>query len=220
SCDVRQAPHGLITIAAALALRLIDVLDRTSYISSWPRPTAAPCCPGFASAIVGMQQMREPSVTQILSCLLILLPLGGSPCWAGGDIEGTVENGSRTSSGSGDARGQAGVVGKLGSRSDKSSTDTTWSQGLTLGPNGPIPWIVVDQFGYPTKASKMAVIRDPQVGYDSAAHFTPGPTYGVVDRSTGKIVKTGPLAAWNGGATDDISGDKLWWFDFSDVTTA
>ena len=99
------------------------------------------------------------------------------------------------------------------------STDTTWSQGLRSGVNGPIPVIVVDQFGYPTKASKVAVIRDPQVGYDSDAHFTPGATYAVVDHSTGKIVKQGSPIAWNGGATDAISGDKVWWFDFSDVTT-
>jgi hypothetical protein len=49
--------------------------------------------------------------------------------------------------------------------------------------------IVVDQFGYPTKASKIAVARDPQTGYDNAVHFTPGTTYAVVDKSTGKIVK-------------------------------
>jgi hypothetical protein len=54
------------------------------------------------------------------------------------------------------------------------STDSTWSQGLTSGVNGPIPVIVVDQFGYPTQAVKTAVIRNPQVGYESAVHFTPG----------------------------------------------
>ena len=102
---------------------------------------------------------------------------------------------------------------------DKSRADTTWSQGLALGVNGPIPAIVVDQFGYPTKASKIAVIRDPKVGYDNAAHFTPGATYALVDQSTGKIAKQGPPTPWNGGATDSVSGDKVWWFDFSDVTT-
>ncbi len=44
-------------------------------------------------------------------------------------------------------------------RAAEGSTDSTWSQGLTLGVNGPIPVIVVDQFGYPTKAAKIAVIR-------------------------------------------------------------
>src|SRR5262249_29208573 len=75
-----------------------------------------------------------------------------------------------------------------------------------------------DQFGYPTRAAKIAVIRDPQVGYDNTVHFTPGPSYAVVDLSSGKVVKQGPPTAWNGGATDDASGDKVWWFDFSDVT--
>ena len=87
-----------------------------------------------------------------------------------------------------------------------------------MGINGPIPFIVVDQFGYLTKASKIAVIRDPQTGYDTIAHFTPGRTYAVVDQSSGKVAKQGPPTAWNGGATDGISGDKVWWFDFSDVT--
>ena len=89
---------------------------------------------------------------------------------------------------------------------------------MSLGVNGPIPKIVVDQFGYPTKASKVAVIRDPKVGYDDGAHFTPGATYAVVNQSTGNIVKQGPPTPWNGGATDGVSGDQVWWFDFSDVT--
>jgi len=118
----------------------------------------------------------------------------------------------------GNSGGQSESAGKLGSGRDKSSTNAIWSQGLTWGVNGPIPLIVVDQFGYPTKASKIAVIRDPQVGYDNAVHFTPGTTYAVIDQSTGKITKQGPPTAWNGGATDNVSGDKVWWFDFSDVT--
>jgi endoglucanase len=105
------------------------------------------------------------------------------------------------------------------SSTDKPSTDTTWSQGLTAGANGPIPLIVVDQFGYRTGAQKVAVIRDPQTGYDSAVNFTPGTHYSVVNKTTGTAVKQGAPTAWNGGATDSSSGDKAWWFDFSDVTT-
>jgi endoglucanase len=89
---------------------------------------------------------------------------------------------------------------------------------LATGVNGPIPIIVYDQFGYPTTAPKVAVIRDPQTGYDGADHFTPGPTYALVAKSTGQIVKKGAPVAWNGGATDTVSGDKVWWFDFSDIT--
>jgi endoglucanase len=149
---------------------------------------------------------------QLPLCVLVLFLQCDSPCWAAEVIAGSiVENGS-TPSRSAEARGNSGSGG------GKSSINASWSQGLTLGVNGPIPAIVVDQFGYPIRASKIALIRDPQVGYDSAAHFTPGATYAVVEQSTGKIIKQGPPTAWNGGATDDVSGDKVWWFDFSDVT--
>lgn len=94
-----------------------------------------------------------------------------------------------------------------------------WTRGLKVGPNGPIPAIVVDQFGYPTKARKVAVIRNPQIGYDSVASFVPGSTYALLDLSTGKVVKKATPSAWNLGRPDPISGDKAWWFDFSDIVT-
>jgi endoglucanase len=94
-----------------------------------------------------------------------------------------------------------------------------WTRGLKVGPNGPIPAIVVDQFGYPAKARKIAIIRDPKVGYDSAASFAPGQTYALLDLSTGKVVKVAAPSAWNSGRPDPISGDKAWWFDFSEVET-
>lgn len=111
------------------------------------------------------------------------------------------------------------TAGDAGLSGDKPSTDVTWSQRLSLGVNGPIPVIVVDQFGYLTKAPKFAVIRQPQTGYDSFVHFVPGRKYAVVDKATGKIFKSGSPTAWNGGITDSVSGDKAWWFDFSDVIT-
>lgn len=89
---------------------------------------------------------------------------------------------------------------------------------LAVGPNGPIPAIVVDQFGYPTTARKIAVVRNPQSGYDSAAKFSPGPRYALVDADTSEIAFAGPITPWNSGATDQASGDKAWWFDFSSVS--
>jgi endoglucanase len=166
---------------------------------------------------------------------------GGSG--SGGNVTGgTTSNGGAGGSGSGgNSRGSGGVTTSGGSGAggtggttatggnsggstslpltvDKPSTDTTWSQGLKTAANGPIPWIVVDQFGYRTTAQKVAVIRSPQTGYDSSAAFTPGSKYSVVSKSTGKSVKDGAPVAWSGGATDTSSGDKVWWFDFSDVT--
>lgn len=94
-----------------------------------------------------------------------------------------------------------------------------WKKGLKVGPNGPIPAIVVDQFGYPTKARKVAVIRDPQVGYDNVASFVPGSAYALIDLSTGKAVKTASPSVWSQGRIDPVSGDRAWWFDFSEITT-
>ena len=132
---------------------------------------------------------------------------------------GTPGKGNGSAGGAGNVGGAGSVGGDTGAGDgDKASTDDTWSQGLTPGPNGPIPLIVVDQFGYRTADKKVAVIRDPQTGYDSAVSFTPGTHYAVVDKATGNAVKQGAPVAWNAGATDTSSGDKAWWFDFSDVT--
>ena len=92
-----------------------------------------------------------------------------------------------------------------------------WTKNLKVGPNGPIPAIVVDQFGYLPKSRKVAVIRAPEVGYDSSARFTPGQSYALIELPTGKVVKAGPPTVWNSGSTDQVSGDKAWWFDFSEV---
>jgi hypothetical protein len=154
---------------------------------------------------------------QFLLCLLIQILPSDAPAGVMADDIANVSLALSTDP-RGNPSSRLGVSKKLGFGADESITKNTWSEGLKLGANGPIPVIVVDQFGYPTKASKIAVIRDPQVGYDSVADFTPGSSYAVVDQSTGKIIKQGSPIAWNGGATDEVSGDKVWWFDFSDVT--
>jgi len=92
-----------------------------------------------------------------------------------------------------------------------------WKKNLPNGPNGPIPAIVVDQFGYPTNSRKVAVIRAPQVGYDSSAGFAPGQSYALIELPSGKLVKAGSPMLWNAGNTDQASGDKAWWFDFSEI---
>src|SRR5690349_7578381 len=94
-----------------------------------------------------------------------------------------------------------------------------WKKNLTIGPNGPIPAIVVDQFGYLPKSRKVAVIRTPEVGYDNSARFAPGQSYALIELPTGKVVKAGSPTVWNGGKTDQTSGDKAWWFDFSEIET-
>ncbi len=81
-------------------------------------------------------------------------------------------------------------------------------------------YIVVDQFGYRPVSSKVAVIRDPQVGFDADESFTPGAIYQVINVASNVSVFQGSPIIWNSGATNMQSGDKCWWFDFSSVTTS
>jgi hypothetical protein len=80
--------------------------------------------------------------------------------------------------------------------------------------------IKTDQFGYRTNDKKIAVISNPITGYNSADPFTPGSNYQVRRFSDDAVVFSGTITAWNSGATQSQSGDKVWWFDFSSVTTA
>ena len=68
------------------------------------------------------------------------------------------------------------------------------------------PFIVVDQFGYLSSQQKIAVLRDPVTGYDSADAYTPGATLQVVNTGTNAVALTGAATVWNGGATDAIVG--------------
>ena len=80
--------------------------------------------------------------------------------------------------------------------------------------------IKIDQFGYLPGGKKVAVIVDPQTGYNSGESFTPGTgvnQYQVRNWTTDAVVFTGTLVAWKAGITHTQSGDKGWWFDFSTV---
>ncbi len=96
---------------------------------------------------------------------------------------------------------------------------TGGSAGAVDPPDQPTsPYIVVDQFGYLPDSEKIAVLRDPQTGYDAAESFAPGSNYALIDARSGTEVLSGAPTAWNGGAEDTSSGDRAWWFDFSSVT--
>ncbi|MCR6637561.1 MAG: glycoside hydrolase family 9 protein [Sporocytophaga sp.] len=77
-------------------------------------------------------------------------------------------------------------------------------------------YIVIDQFGYLPDEVKIAVVRDPVTGFDASEAFIPGTLYAVVNVA-GEQVYSGPLQVWSGGAEDNSSGDKAWWFDFTSV---
>jgi endoglucanase len=79
--------------------------------------------------------------------------------------------------------------------------------------------LLVDQFGYRPQDSKVAVIRDPKVGFDAAETFLPGSSYQLRRADDGTVVYSGTIAAWKHGAVDISSGDRGWWFDFSSANT-
>lgn len=90
---------------------------------------------------------------------------------------------------------------------------------LIASPSAITEFIKVDQFGYRTSDQKIAIIANPQTGFNDTAHFIPGTSYQVRRWSNDAVVFSGSITAWNGGATQTQSGDKVWWFDFSPVTT-
>ncbi|MBN1559327.1 glycoside hydrolase family 9 protein [candidate division KSB1 bacterium] len=80
------------------------------------------------------------------------------------------------------------------------------------------PLIMVDQFGYRPRDGKIAVIANPQAGFNASVEFIPGAEYQVRRAGTEDVVFAGTPEVWRNGATHTQSGDKGWWFDFSDVT--
>lgn len=75
----------------------------------------------------------------------------------------------------------------------------------------------VDQFGYLPDAAKVAVIADPQVGFNAAETYTPGTLLELRRTSDNTSVFSAAPMSWKNGATDAVSGDRAWWFDFSSV---
>lgn len=78
------------------------------------------------------------------------------------------------------------------------------------------PFIHVDQFGYSTDSEKVAVISDPQIGYNSDENYQVGSTLELRDAITNTVVYSDAPEIWNNGAIHNFSGDRGWWFDFSD----
>ncbi|MBP1995415.1 glycoside hydrolase family 9 protein [Paenibacillus eucommiae] len=79
-------------------------------------------------------------------------------------------------------------------------------------------YMLVDQFGYRPGDDKVAVLVDPQTGYNSADAYIPGNTLEVRRVSDDHVMFTGSPTVWNNGATQSSSGDRGWWFNFSSVT--
>lgn len=77
----------------------------------------------------------------------------------------------------------------------------------------------VDQFGYRPQATKVAVLGDPQVGFNAGESYAAPATVQVRRASDDAIVLVVNTVLHEGGAIDPASGDRGWWADFSSLTT-
>lgn len=77
--------------------------------------------------------------------------------------------------------------------------------------------IKVDQFGYRTTDKKFSVISNPVNGYNNNVPYIPGNNFQVRRWADDSVVFSGTLITWNGGSVHSQSGDKVWWFDFSEL---
>ena len=79
--------------------------------------------------------------------------------------------------------------------------------------------IHIDQFGYLIDAEKVAVISNPQTGYNNSDSYSPGTEIEVRNFLDNSVVLTVAPQVWNNGNTHSQSGDAGWWVDFSEITT-
>ncbi len=92
-------------------------------------------------------------------------------------------------------------------------------QSIQAAPSTTDKRIKIDQFGYVPAANKVAVISSPIVGFNAGNTLAPASTYEVRSWEDDSVVFSDAITAWNGGALHEQSGDEVWWFDFSSVTT-
>ena len=83
----------------------------------------------------------------------------------------------------------------------------------------PSPFIHIDQFGYLTESEKVAVLSNPQVGYNSSMAYSPSNQLEIIDATTNVSALSISPQSWNGGSQHNQSGDQGWWLDFSSLTT-
>jgi endoglucanase len=78
-------------------------------------------------------------------------------------------------------------------------------------------YIAIDQFGYRPDMKKVAVLVDPEDGFNAADDYKPGETFELRKWADGAVVWSGRPAPWNKGAVQKNAGDRGWWLDFSEV---
>ena len=76
----------------------------------------------------------------------------------------------------------------------------------------------LDRVGYLPNGQKIAVLREPVVGFDGPLPFAVPAQLELREAFTSRVAFQGPITPWNGGAVHGQSGDRVWYFDFSGLT--
>ncbi len=94
------------------------------------------------------------------------------------------------------------------------------SSNLSNSSRGVNEQILVDQFGWRSQSTKVALFANPREGQNKSRHYRPGQTFELRQAHDDTPVYQGELVAWQGGKTDESSGDQVWSADFSSIETA
>ncbi len=81
----------------------------------------------------------------------------------------------------------------------------------------PDQYIVVDQFGYRPDMKKVAVLVDPQAGWNEKDEYVPGDKLEVRRWADGSVAFSGAPKPWKNGEVQQNAGDRGSWFDFSEI---
>ncbi|MBC8106591.1 MAG: glycoside hydrolase family 9 protein, partial [Anaerolineae bacterium] len=101
------------------------------------------------------------------------------------------------------------------SRFEQLETRTLFSVGT------PSDLIIVDQFGWRANAPrKVAIFADPVNGQNSAGSYSlpVNAPFQVLRVSDDSVAHSGTVTQWKAGQTDAVSGDRVWYADFSSLT--
>ena len=140
-------------------------------------------------------------------------PISGSWSWSGCGTSGSSRE--QTIKLTASCTATATYTNSCGARTVQNYSFTVWpAMAANAG-----KFIMVDQFGYLTNMKKVAVLRTPKVGYDAGGQAFWPQKLSVVNSATGATVYSWWPTEWNSRATDAASGDQVWYFDFSSVTT-
>ncbi|RYZ09927.1 MAG: LacI family transcriptional regulator [Myxococcales bacterium] len=163
----------------------------------------------------------------LLVSVFVLGALGAAACDSGSSSpppSATTAGTAATTGGTSASAGATGSPATSGSASGGSAGSVNAGGAAPMETDVPAPaepvskFIVLDQFGYLPDAEKLAVLRDPEMGFDAADSYVPGAKYQIIDAVTKAVVSELTATAWNNGAVDMTSGDRAWRVDFSALT--